>query len=203
MLSALATPCQIFGCIFSCLPRCTQIFLEIKMEMSCYCQMMPAVSAVSFRVVKRSLLTTPPSKKKPSRRGGWQRGVCAFLIAHNDNDCSEDWQQIFDRFFLLFLSKSSQRNKLKLTFQQATWTADDCRRRWRVNFSEFQISNGSPKMVALWIINMEPPPLVTSSPLPVAGCSATRMRRFVAATQEIVAIAWPVDTAAAGAPYTV
>lgn len=26
--------------------------------------MMPAVSAVSFRVVKRSLLTTPPSKKK-------------------------------------------------------------------------------------------------------------------------------------------
>lgn len=27
-------------------------------------QMMPVVAAVSFRVVKRSLLTTPPSKKK-------------------------------------------------------------------------------------------------------------------------------------------
>lgn len=29
--------------------------------------MMPAVSAVSFRVVKRSLLTTPPSKKKKNQ----------------------------------------------------------------------------------------------------------------------------------------
>lgn len=104
MLSALATPCQIFGCILSCLPRCTQIFLEIKMEMSCYCQMMPAVAAVSFRVVKRSLLTTPPSKKKktkPTRRLTTRR-MRIFNCPQRQRlqrRLATDFRQIFSAFF--------------------------------------------------------------------------------------------------------
>lgn len=125
------------------------------------CRLQPWVSALSSAHFKqrRRKKKTVPTRRLTTRR---MRIFNCPQRQRLQRRLATDFRQIF--LCCVFYQRARS---------ATNWSWHFNRLRWRVNFSEFQISNGSPKMVALWIINMEPPPLVTSCPrCPLPVCSA-------------------------------